>query len=262
MNRALQAAATGMYAQQLHVDVIANNLANINTTAFKRSHVQFQDLFYETVKAAGTSSPRGTQSSSELEIGCGTRPVAALKIFSQGDILGTDNPLDIAISGDGFFQVLKPDGTIVYTRDGSFKLSAEGQIVTSDGFALEPPMVLPQDTTSINISSDGVIQVQIVGEMEPQTVGQIELAKFVNSGGLKSIGRNLCQATLASGEAILGTPGSEGLGDLSQGYLETSNVDVVKEMVNMIVAQRAYEINSKAIKTVEEMISMANNMKR
>ena len=262
MNRALQSAATGMYAQQLYVDVIANNLANINTTAFKRSQMQFQDLLYETVRAVGTSSLRGSQTPTELEIGSGTRPVAALKIFSQGDITATDNPLDIALSGDGFFQILRPDRTIVYTRDGSFKLSAEGQIVTSDGFALEPPMLLPPDTTSIHISSDGLIQVQLVGEMEPQTVGQIELARFVNAGGLKSMGRNLYQATVASGEPILGTPGAEGFGDLSQGYLETSNVDVVKEMVNMIIAQRAYEINSKAIKTAEEMLSMANNLKR
>jgi len=251
-----------MYAQQLYVDVIANNLANINTTAFKRSQMQFQDLLYETVRAVGTSSLRGVQAPTELEIGSGTRPVAALKIFSQGDVVATDNPLDIAISGDGFFQILRPDSTILYTRDGSFKLSAEGQLVTSDGFALEPPMVLPQDTTSIHISSDGAIQVQIVGEMEPQTVGQIELARFVNSGGLKSMGRNLYQATVASGEPILGTPEGEGFGDLFQGYLETSNVDVVKEMVNMIIAQRAYEINSKAIKTAEEMLSMANNLKR
>lgn len=262
MNRALQAAATGMYAQQLYVDVIANNLANLNTTAFKKSQIQFQDLLYETIRVAGTSVEAGSEVPMEVQVGCGTRLVGTPKLFSQGDLQPTERPLDLAISGEGFFQIRRPDGTIQYTRDGTFQLAADGRVVTSDGFALEPPISVPLDVQSIHISADGMVEVQIAGDMEPQNVGQIELARFVNPAGLRNLGRNLYEATVASGEPIVGSPGSEGLGDLSQGYVESSNVDVIQEMVQMIMAQRAYEINSKAIRTAEDMLSAAGNLKR
>ncbi|MCD6165147.1 flagellar basal-body rod protein FlgG [bacterium] len=262
MIRALRTAATGMYAQQLSVDVISNNLANINTTGFKRSKVEFQDLLYQTIKTPGSGSNLGNVSETEIQIGHGTKPVAVLKIFSQGDMKPTENPLDLAIDGNGFFQIIMPDGTRAYTRDGTFKLSAEGQLVTSDGLLLEPEISLPLDTVSINISSDGVVSALVVGSTEPEVIGQLELAKFVNPAGLKSIGRNLYLQTAASGEPMIGTPDSEGYGRLMQGYQEMSNVDVVEEMVNLIVAQRAYEINSKAIRTAEEMLSATTNLTR
>ncbi|MCD6155728.1 MAG: flagellar basal-body rod protein FlgG, partial [Candidatus Atribacteria bacterium] len=194
--------------------------------------------------------------------GLGVRPAAVQKLFFQGDAYETGNPLDIAIEGDGFFQVLLADGTIGYTRDGSFKLDAQGRIVTSDGFPLEPPIIVPQDAESITIGQDGTVTAKIAGETEPQELGVIELARFINPAGLQSIGRNLYVATVASGEPQLGTPGFDGLGTLAQGFLETSNVQAVEEMVRMISAQRAYEINSKAISVADEMMSIANNMKR
>ena len=262
MIRALFSAASGMYAQQLGVDTIANNLANVNTTGYKKSKAEFQDLIYQTLRAAGTSSAEGLLVPTELQIGHGVRPVAIQKSFSQGAPRATENPLDLAIMGDGFFQVTLVDGTISYTRDGSFKINNEGTLVTSDGFLLEPEISLPIDTTSVNISQDGIVSVMVVGSTEAQDVGQIELAKFINPAGLKNIGQNLYLPTEASGEPILGSAGSEGLGQLNQGYLEASNVSVVEEMVNMIVAQRAYELNSKSIRTSEEMLQMANNLKR
>lgn len=259
MSRAMRTAATGMMAQQLNVDTIANNLANVNTTGFKRSKIEFQDLLYQTVRRSGIS---GAQAPVELQIGYGVRPVATQRIFSQGDITKTSNALDLSIEGDGFFQIMRPDGTVCYTRDGTFKLSADGEIVTSDGFALEPELSLPDDTTDIHITRDGVLSVLIAGETEAQEIGQIELAKFINPAGLKALGRNLFAATAASGDAMVGVPGTEGFGMLSQGYLELSNVEVVEEMVNMIIAQRAYEISAKAVQTAEDMSSMANNLRR
>ncbi|MCK5329279.1 MAG: flagellar basal-body rod protein FlgG [Candidatus Latescibacteria bacterium] len=259
MSRAMRTAATGMMAQQLNVDTIANNLANVNTTGFKRSKIEFQDLLYQTVRRSGIS---GAEAPVELQIGYGVRPVATQRIFSQGDITQTNNPLDLSIEGDGFFQIMRPDGTVCYTRDGTFKLSADGEIVTSDGFALEPELSLPEDTTDIHITRDGVLSVLAAGETEAQEIGQIELAKFINPAGLNALGRNLFAATEASGDAMVGVPGEEGFGMLSQGYLELSNVEVVEEMVNMIIAQRAYEISAKAVQTAEDMSSMANNLRR
>ena len=259
MSRAMRTAATGMMAQQLNVDTIANNLANVNTTGFKRSKIEFQDLLYQTVRRSGIS---GAEAPVELQIGYGVRPVATQRIFSQGDITQTNNPLDLSIEGDGFFQIMRPDGTVCYTRDGTFKLSADGEIVTSDGFALEPELSLPEDTTDIHITRDGVLSVLAAGETEAQEIGQIELAKFINPAGLNALGRNLFAATEASGDAMVGVPGAEGFGMLSQGYLELSNVEVVEEMVNMIIAQRAYEISAKAVQTAEDMSSMANNLRR
>ena len=262
MIRALFSAASGMYAQQLNVDTIANNLANVNTTGYKKSTVEFQDLIYQTLRQSGTSGLAGIVVPTELQVGHGVRPVAVQKNFSQGSPKATENPLDVAIMGNGFFQITQPDGTIAYSRDGTFKLNNEGSMVTSDGFYLEPEISLPVDTTSVSISNDGTVSVLVVGSVEPQDVGQIELGKFINPGGLKNIGQNLFLPTEASGEPILGTPGTEGFGQVNQGYLETSNVKVVEEMVNMIVAQRAYELNSKSIRTSEEMLQMANNIKR
>ena len=259
MSRAMRTAATGMMAQQLNVDTIANNLANVNTTGFKRSKIEFQDLLYQTVRRSGIS---GAEAPVELQSGYGVRPVATQRIFSQGDITQTNNPLDLSIEGDGFFQIMRPDGTVCYTRDGTFKLSADGEIVTSDGFALEPELSLPEDTTDIHITRDGVLSVLAAGETEAQEIGQIELAKFINPAGLNALGRNLFAATEASGDAMVGVPGAEGFGMLSQGYLELSNVEVVEEMVNMIIAQRAYEISAKAVQTAEDMSSMANNLRR
>ena len=262
MSRALYTAATGMIAQQMNVDNIANNLANVNTTGYKRSKLEFQDLLYQQIRLAGATQAEGAQVPVELQIGYGTRPVATQRIFSQGTVVPTDNPLDISIDGDGFLQVTLPDGSTAYTRDGALKLSSEGSIVTSDGYTLEPRITVPQDATAINISSNGEMSVLIPGSVAPQEVGQLELARFINPAGLKSIGRNLFLETQASGNAAVGPPDSEGFGKLSQGFLELSNVEVVDEMVSMIVAQRAYEINAKAIQTAEEILSNANNLKR
>jgi len=262
MEKALRTAATGMKAQQLYVDTIANNLANVNTTGFKKNTIEFQDLLYQSKRAAGATVAEGTQAPTELQIGCGTKPVSTAKIFSQGDVVATGNSLDLAVEGDGFFQLSMPDGTMAYTRDGSFNLSADGRIVNSDGYVLEPSITLPQDTQSIMISRDGIVSVMVAGASEAQEVGQIELARFVNPAGLKSIGRNLLVLTGSSGEPIIGNPDNEGFGGLWQGYLESSNVDVVEEMVSMITAQRAYEINSKAIKTADDMMGLVNNLKR
>ena len=262
MDKALRTAATGMNAQQMHIDVIANNLANVNTTGFKKSSIEFQDLLYQTIRPAGAFTGENTQSPTELQVGCGTRPAATAKMFTQGDVTETGNALDLAIEGDGFFQFLMPDGTLAYSRDGALKISSDGQLVNSDGYYLEPGLTLPVDTQSISISRDGIISVEIAGATEAQEIGQIELARFMNPSGLQNIGRNLLTATGASGEPMVGVPELEGFGGLAQGYLESSNVEVVEEMVNMIVAQRAYELNSKAIRTSDDMMSLVNNLKR
>ena len=262
MSRALFTAATGMIAQQMNVDNIANNLANVNTTGFMKSKLEFQDLLYQQLRLAGATQAEGAQVPVELQIGYGTRPVATQRLFKQGNIVPTGNPMDVSIDGDGFLQLTLPDGSTAYTRDGALKLSAEGSIVTSDGYSLEPQITIPADATAINISSNGEIAVLLPGDTDMQAVGQLETARFVNPAGLKSVGRNLFLETPASGNPNIGTPDDQGFGKLSQGFLELSNVEVVDEMVSMIVAQRAYEINSKAIQTSEEMLSNANNLKR
>jgi flagellar basal-body rod protein FlgG len=262
MIKAMRTAAAGMSAQQMNVDVIANNLANVNTTGYKKSKIEFQDVLYQKLRSAGAESAAGSTIPIDLEVGYGTRPVATQRSFTMGQMQMTGNPLDIAIEGNGFFQVQLPDGTTAYTRDGSFKMSADGQVVTIDGFFVQPSLTIPSDATDISISADGYVSVIIPGTDEPQEIGQIELAKFVNAEGLEAIGHNLFIATVASGQATLGNPSLEGFGRLNQGALELSNVEIVDEMVNMIVAQRAYEINSKAIQTSEEMSQVANNLKR
>jgi len=262
MMSGLWTAASGMQAQQLNMDVVANNLANVNTTGFKRSRVDFQDLLYQTISPAGTSVAEGAQVPTGIQVGLGTEPAAVQKIFSQGDFQQTQNPLDLAIEGDGFFQVLRPDGSIAYTRDGAFKLDNQGRLVTSNGHALEPELAIPAEATEIAIGPSGTVSVLLPGQAMPQELGQIQLAKFLNPAGLSSIGKNLFMPTGASGEAITGTPGLDGFGTLAAGMVEMSNVRIVDEMVNMIVAQRAYEVNSKSIQTADDMLAIANNLRR
>ena len=262
MSRALYTAATGMIAQQMNVDNISNNLANVNTTGFKRSQLEFQDVLYQNYRRAGTASAIGSEVPTGLAIGYGTRASSTVRQFTEGNLTPTGNPLDLAISGDGFFQVQHPDGSTVYTRDGAFKISSEGQIVTSDGYFLTPEMSIPEDATAVSVGSDGMVEVLVSGQTDPVQVGQIELARFVNPAGLTAIGRNLLVPTGASGDPITDIPTQSGLGDINQGYLEMSNVKVVDEMVNMIVAQRSYEMNSKAIQTADDMAGIANNLKR
>lgn len=262
MMRSLWTAASGMTAQQFKIDTISNNLANVNTTGFKKSRVDFQDLLYQTHKYAGTPTTAGAQVPTGIQIGHGVRSVATQRIFSQGTFQQTDNPMDIVIEGDGFFQILLPDGGIRYTRDGAFKMDSDGRITTSDGFPLEPEIIVPADIIDFSVGSDGTVTVLRPGMNEPETIGQIELVRFVNPAGLKSEGSNLFTATAASGAPMIGTPGLDGFGKLAQGWLEMSNVQVVEEMVNMIVAQRAYETNSKAIQAADDMLQTANNLRR
>jgi len=260
--RSLWIAASGMQAQTLNIDVISNNLANVNTTGFKKSRADFQDLLYESIRPPGAASAAGNQVPTGIQLGHGTRPAAVQKIFIQGDYQKTENQLDMAIEGDGFFEILQPNGESGYTRAGSFKIDSSGRVVTSDGFLLQPEITIPDDTIQTSIGTDGTVSVLQAGETVPSELGTIELARFTNPAGLKGIGRNLYLPTAASGEAITGTAGEDGLGTISQGFLEMSNVNVVDEMVNMITAQRAYEVNSKAIQTSDEMLQMANNLRR
>jgi len=262
MIRSIWTAATGMQAQTLNIDVIANNLANVNTAGFKRSRADFQDLLYETLRPAGVSSSEGTQVPVGIQLGHGTRPAAVNKIFLQGDFQKTDNELDLAVEGDGFFQILQPNGEIAYTRAGAFKLDSEGRIVTSDGFFVEPEITVPTDAITLSVGIDGTVSVVQAGATESSEIGTIELARFINPAGMHTIGRNLYLPTDASGDVVTGTGGEDGFGTIAQGYLEMSNVSVVDEMVNMIVAQRAYEINSKTIQAADDMLQMANNIKR
>ena len=262
MIRALRSAATGMNAQQLNLDNISNNLANVNTTGFKKGQIQFQDLMYQVIKPAGASLQQNSVEPVELEIGHGVRPIAITRSFEQGALTQTDNPLDLAITGDGFFQVLLPDSRVAYTRDGNLEISPDGTIVTANGYPLEPDLRIPAETEQIIISSQGIISAIVQGQSQPEEIGQLELARFVNPAGLESIGQNLSVETVASGSPLRGAPGQEGLGTLEQGYLEASNVSVVEEMVQMIMAQRSYEINSKSIRAAEDMLSQAVNLKR
>ncbi len=262
MSRALSIAASGMQAQSLNIDVISNNLANVSTPGFKKSRADFQDLLYETIRPAGTTSANGNQIPTGIQLGEGTRPVATQKIFIQGSYQHTDNQLDLAIEGDGFFQIMQPSGQMAYSRSGAFKLDSNGNIVNSDGYPLEPPITIPNNSTSVTIGADGTVSVLQSGNVQPSQIGTVNLAKFINPAGLNSIGRNLYLQTAASGTATTGQAGLNGMGTISQGNLEMSNVSVVDEMVNMITAQRAYEINSKAIQTSDQMQQMADNLIR
>jgi flagellar basal-body rod protein FlgG len=262
VDRSLFIAATGMEAQRINIDVISNNLANVNTTGFKKSRADFQELMYQSLKTAGAVSAEGTEVPTGIQIGLGVKPAAVQKIFEQGDFVSTGNPLDMVIEGKGFFQITKPDGEIAYTRAGAFKIDSEGNVVTSDGYPMEPAITMPSNALEITLTSDGTVSVLQAGSNTPVEVGQIELAQFMNPGGLKAIGKNLFLPTGSSGEPTTGNPGSEGLGSINQGFIELSNVNVVEEMVNMIVSQRAYELNSKVIQSADEMLALANNIKR
>ena len=256
MIRALRTAAAGMAAQQMNIDVVANNIANVNTTGFKSSRVDFQDLMYQSLRVAGSPS-QDRQNPTGLQVGLGVRPAATQKLFSQGVFQQTDNPLDVVIEGDGFFQITMPDGTLAYTRDGSFKRDSTGNLVTSDGYLVEPNVVLPANSTSVNIAADGTISAQIPGSTTPSQLGQLTLAHFANPAGLLSTGRNLFTVSAASGDPVVAAPGTQGMGTVAQGFLENSNVSVVSEMVNMISAERAYETNSKVITTADQMLQVA-----
>jgi flagellar basal-body rod protein FlgG len=262
MLRALWTAATGMEAQQLNIDVIANNLANVNTTGFKKSRADFQDLLYQTIREAGAKSSADTIYPTGIQLGLGARNGAIQKVFLQGDFQQTQNPFDLAIEGKGFFQIAQPNGETAYTRAGAFKQDEQGRLVTSDGYPVEPQITIPADALTITIGTDGTVSVVQAGQNSPTAVGQMQIVTFSNDAGLNSLGRNLYSETEASGSPTLGTPGENGLGTLLQGYLELSNVNISEELVNMIVGQRAYEVNSKAIQTADEMLQTANNAKR
>ncbi|WP_303850615.1 flagellar basal-body rod protein FlgG [Seleniivibrio woodruffii] len=262
MQRSLWSAASGMTAQQMNIDVLSNNLSNVNTAGFKKSRAFFQDLMYQELKAAGTYSAAGLSHPTGIEIGLGTKISAVEKVHSQGSLQTTSVETDVAIQGKGYFQFTMPNGDIGYTRSGSLKIDANGNLTNENGYLLEPAVTIPDNTSSISIGEDGTISVSISGENEPQEVGQIELANFINPSGLKSIGRNFYMPTGASGEAVTGAPGETNFGTVEQGTLEMSNVSVVEDMVNMITAQRAYEINSKAIQTSDDMLQILNSLKR
>lgn len=262
MIRALHTAATGMETQQFNIDVISNNLANVNTNGYKTVRADFEDLLYQTLRPAGATAAGGTQLPSGLQVGLGARPAATYGLFTTGALQVTGNPLDLAIEGEGFFKVLLPDGAVAYTRDGGFKLDAQGRLVTSNGYPLEPEIIIPPDAEQIMIGRDGVINVRRGGQDGVEEIGQITLVRFVNAAGLNRIGLNLYRLTPAAGEPIEGVPGTNGIGSIAGGTLEASNVQIVDEMVRLIMAQRAYEVNSRAIQTADEMLSVAKDLKR
>ena len=260
MLRALYNAAAGMQSQQMNLDNISNNLANVNTTGFKKSKLEFQDLLYQTTRAAGSEQGGGNQLPSSLQIGQGSIPIATQRIFTPGELTQTGQNLDIAIQGDGFFQVQMPDGTLSYTRDGALQTDSSGRIVTADGYPLQGGFQpVPAGTTNITISANGAVTYTTASGT---TNSQVQLARFNNPGGLEATGHNLYKETTASGTPELGEPGQNGFGELQQGYLELSNVSVVEEMVNLITAQRAYEVNSKAVQAADEMMQTSNNLQR
>ncbi|MCF7707919.1 MAG: flagellar basal-body rod protein FlgG [Verrucomicrobia bacterium] len=260
MLRALYSAASGMESQQLNLDVISNNLANVNTTGFKRSKIEFQDLLYQNKRLAGAEAGAGNQLPTGLQVGHGARAVATSKIFTNGELTKTGERLDLAIQGDGFFEVQMPDGTNAYTRDGAFKTSSDGRITTSDGLVvLSGFQPIPPGTTDVNIAANG--NVTTAGANGTQNF-RVQLVRFTNPSGLESMGRNLYRETQASGQSEIGNPGEDGFGELAQGYLEMSNVKVVEEMVNLILAQRAYEVSAKAVQASDEMMQMSNNLRR
>lgn len=255
MIRSLWISKTGLDAQQTQLDVVAHNLANVGTTGFKRSRVAFEDLLYQNIRQPGANSSQQTQLPTGLQIGTGVRPVATARTFTQGNLQQTGNQLDLAINGQGFFQVQMPDGTTAYTRDGTFHTDANGTVVTSNGFPLSPALTIPANAQAVTIGQDGTVSITVPGQAAPQSLGQVQLASFINPGGLEGKGDNLFVETGASGTPSTNGPGTNGVGLLNQGYLETSNVNVVEELVSMIQTQRAYEINSKAIQTSDQMLA-------
>ncbi|MBV9863570.1 MAG: flagellar basal-body rod protein FlgG [Alphaproteobacteria bacterium] len=260
--RSMDIAATGMLAQQLNVEVISNNIANLNTTSFKRQRAEFQDLLYQNERRVGAeSSDSGTIVPSGVQIGIGVKTASVYRITEQGNLTNTNNSLDVAIQGRGFFQIKMPDGTTAYTRAGSFQLSPSGQIVTADGYTVMPGLTLPANTTGVTVNSSGQVLAQVTGQTNAQTVGQIELANFPNEAGLEALGDNLFNQTEASGAPVTGNPGATGFGTLQQGFLETSNVNIVTEITDLITAQRAYEMNSKVITASNEMQQTLTNLR-
>ena len=260
MIRSLWIAKTGLDAQQTQMDVISNNLATVSTTGFKRSRAVFEELMYQTIRQPGALSSDQTVLPSGMQLGTGVRPVATERIHTQGNPQQTGNARDVAINGQGFFQVQMPDGTTAYTRDGSFQLNAQGQLVTNSGYPLSAGITLPADTTSITISGDGIVSAKLPGTTAPAQVGVLELANFVNPAGLEPLGQNLYRESVASGNPINGNPGTAGMGNLMQGFNEASNVNVVQELVSMIQTQRAYEMNSKAIQTSDQMLQRLSQL--
>lgn len=258
MIRSLWISKTGLEAQQTQMDVIANNLANVSTNGFKRSRAVFEDLLYQTMRQPGAQSSQQTEVPSGLQIGTGVQPIATERIFTQGNLQQTGNALDIAIQGDGFFQVLLPDGTTGFSRDGAFQLNSQGQLVTASGYEVQPAITMPANVVSVTIAKDGIVSVVQSGTAAPVEIGQIQLATFINNGGLQSRGENLYMETAASGAPQINAPGTNGAGLLNQSYVETSNVNVVEELVEMIETQRAYEINSRMVSAVDEMLQNAN----
>jgi flagellar basal-body rod protein FlgG len=254
MMRSLNTAASGMAAQQTNVDVIAHNLANVNTTGFRKQRAEFEDLIYQTIRTPGGTTGEGQKLPTGIQIGEGVRLVSTTQMHTQGSLLQTESTLDVAVEGDGFFQITRPGGQIAYTRAGNFRVDAEGRLVTVDGYQVEPAISIPTNATFVTISPNGLISVQTSGETATQDVGQLTLANFVNPAGLLAIGRTMFVPTDASGEAITGQPGTEGLGTLASGFLEASNVEVVQEMIDLIAAQRAYEVNQRVITTSDEML--------
>jgi flagellar basal-body rod protein FlgG len=254
MMKALNTAATGMVAQQTQIDVTANNMANVNTVGFRRARAEFEDLLYQTVRAPGGSTGDGGTLPTGVQVGQGTRVVSTEHLHTQGSLQQTGNALDLAIEGSGFFQVVRPNGEVAYTRAGNLKVDAEGRLITVDGNAIEPAITIPTDATSVTVSPDGTVSVTTPGQTDAQEVGQIQLAGFANPAGLSAMGRSLFVATSASGEPLVAAPGEEGVGTLTQGFLEGSNVEVVNEMIDLISSQRAYEINHRVIQAADEML--------
>lgn len=259
MIRSLWIAKTGLNAEQTRMDVIANNIANVNTTGYKRERAVFADLLYQNLRQAGAQSSQQTQLPSGLEIGTGVRTVATERLFSEGNLTQTNNPLDVAINGNGFLQVLLPNGTLAYTRAGNLELNNQGQVVTPEGYPVQPAIAIPQGATSVTIAADGTVSVTLPGQAQAQQIGNLQLATFVNPAGLQASGDNQYLETTASGPPTTGQPGVNGVGTLRQGFLETSNVNVVQELVNMIATQRAYEVNSKMVQASNQMMQYANN---
>ena len=262
MIRALFTAASGMEAQQLMVDVISNNIANVNTIGYKAGRAEFEDLLYQQVRSPGAPSEVGTMVlPAGLQVGLGVRPVAVQKLFTQGDFINTGNQLDLTIEGDGFFQLLRPDGTIAYTKAGTFSLNQNGNIVNPDGYSLEPEITIPTDATTITVAFNGEVNILVAGQPTPILTGSITLARFINPAGLQAIGKNLFLQSNSSGEPILGTPDALGFGAIEQGFLENSNVNIVQELANLITAQRAFDMNSKAVQASDQMLQTTAAMK-
>ncbi len=262
MMQSLYTASTGMLGMQMQIDTTANNIANVNTIGFKKSRAEFADLMYRVQEYAGTATSDVTKNPTGIEVGLGVRPTAVNKIFSEGSLKQTDNQLDVAITGRGFFKMELPDGTEVYSRNGAFKVDSEGTIVNSDGYTVIPAIVIPEDSTNLSIGTDGIVTVIQAGQTEATQVGQFETTNFINPAGLHSMGDNLYIETDSSGQPVPGTPGVDGLGILRQGFVELSNVELVVELTDLITGQRAYDSNSKVITTSDEMLQTTNNLKR